>query len=81
MNQPDQVWLVMLAKKRNDLCLRAAGIYKNLAMKLHPKVRFGYIDVHVEEGLKVAFGEETVPWTYAIFGNRAYKFYGLERED
>ena len=50
-------------------------------MKLHPKVRFGYIDVHVEEGLKVAFGEETVPWTYAIFGNRAYKFYGLERED
>ena len=29
----------------------------------------------------MAFGEETVPWTYGIFGGRAYRFYALERED
>ena len=27
VKQPDQIWLLMLAKKRNDLSLRALGVY------------------------------------------------------
>lgn len=27
VKQPDQIWLVLLAKKRNDLSLRALGLY------------------------------------------------------
>ena len=71
----------MLAKKQNDLCLRAIQIYKEMLDELHPKVRFGYINVLEDEGLKVAFNEEAVPWTFAIFEGRAYKYYALERED
>jgi len=71
----------MIAKRRNDLCLRALGVYQDLEKKLHPKVRFGFIDVLKDEGLKVAFGEESVPWTFAVFEGRAYKYYALERPD
>ena len=71
----------MLAKKRNDLCLRALGVYKILAKKLYPRVRFGFINVLEDEALKVAFKEEAVPFTFAIFEGRVYKYYALERED
>ena len=71
----------MLAKKRNDLCIRAMMIYKQLMDEFHPRVRFGYIDVLKDEALKVAFNEIQNPWTFAIFGGRAYKYYSLERED
>mmetsp|Transcript_9806 Transcript_9806/g.12134 ORF Transcript_9806/g.12134 Transcript_9806/m.12134 type:complete len:190 (-) Transcript_9806:60-629(-) len=71
----------MLAKKRNDLCLRALGIYKELAKKLYPRVRFGYINVLQDEALKVAFKEEAIPWSFAIFEGRAYRYYALERPD
>ena len=81
VDQPHQVWLLMLAKKKNDLCLRAVMIYRELADKLHPNVRFGYIDVLQDEGLKVAFGEEAVPFTFGVFGGRAYRYYALERPD
>ena len=71
----------MLAKKRNDLCLRAINIYKELLDELHPRVRFGFIDVLRDEGLKVAFNEEQNPWSFAIIEGRAYKYYALERGD
>ena len=80
VENPDQIWLVMLAKKRNDLCLRALGVYQILAKKL-PEVRFGYINVLEDEALKVAFREEAVPFSFAIFGGRAYRYYALERDD
>lgn len=81
VDQPDQMWLVLLAKKRNDLCLRALGAYEQIIPKLYPRVRFGYINVLEDEGLKVAFGEEAVPWSFAIFEGRAYRYYALERPD
>jgi len=34
-----------------------------------------------DEALKVAFGEVAVPWTFAIFDGRVYKYPALERED
>lgn len=34
-----------------------------------------------DEALKVAFDEWSVPWTFAIFGGRAYKYPALERND
>ena len=71
----------MLAKKKNDLCLRALGVYQKLAKTFHPDVRFGYINVLEDEGLKVAFREEAIPFSFAIFNGRAYKYYALERPD
>ena len=71
----------MLAKRHNDLCLRALGVYQKLAKKLHPQVRFGFINVLEDEGLKVAFREEAIPWSFAIFNGRAYRYYALERDD
>ena len=44
-------------------------------------MRFGYINVLDDEALKVAFNEWSVPWTYAIFGGRAYRYPALERND
>ena len=81
MEQPDQIWLLMLAKKRNDLCLRASQIYKQLMEEFYPRVRFGYINVLEDEALKVAFNEIEIPWTFGIFGGRAYKYYSLEQDD
>ena len=52
-----------------------------MADQLHPKVRFGYINVLEDEALKVSFREYAVPWTFAIFGGRAYKYPSLERPD
>ena len=75
------MWLIMIAKRSNDLCVRAAQIYKNLAGVLHPKVRFGYIDINKDEALKVAFGEVSVPESFAIINGRAYKYYAIEREN
>jgi len=49
--------------------------------RLADKVNFGYVDVLQDEALKVAFGEEAVPWTFAIFEGRAYRYYALERPD
>lgn len=77
----DQVWLLMLAKRRNDLSLRAIMLFKELLDEFHPRVRFGYIDIHHDEALKVAFGEEAVPFTFAIFGGRVYRYQGIERLD
>ena len=71
----------MLAKRRNDLCLRAIMLYKELIEELHPRVRFGYINIHEDEALKVAFGQEAVPFTFAIFEGRAYRYEGIERLD
>ena len=48
---------------------------------MYPEVRFGYINVLEDEGLKVAFREMSVPWSFAIFNGRAYKYYALERPD
>lgn len=71
----------MLAKRQNDLCLRAIQIYKEIATNFYPRVRFGFIDVLADEALKVAFQEISVPWTFAIFEGRAYKYPALERND
>ena len=68
----------MLAKRRNDLCLRGIMVYKELIEDFYPDVKFGYINIHEDEGLKVAFGELAVPFTFAIFGGRAYRFPFIE---
>lgn len=81
LDQPDQQWQIMIAKRNNDLCVRGAQIYKNLEQKFHPKVRFGYIDIYQDEALKVAFGEEDVPMSFGIINGTAYKFYALENTE
>ena len=81
VDNPDQVWLLLMAKRRNDMSLRAIMLYEELLDEMYPRVRFGYIDIHEDESLKVAFGEEAIPFTFAIFGGRVYQFPGIERLD
>lgn len=71
----------MLAKKQDDFCLRALAEYTLVAEELYPQVKLGYINVLEDEALKVAFNELAVPYSYGIYGGRAYQYPALERSD
>ena len=73
------MWLLLFAKTGwDDFSIRAKKIYDELAPE-NPNVNFAFVDIHKSELVKVAFGVESIPWTYCIFGNKAYRFPKLEQ--
>ena len=75
---PEQVWLLLFAKTGwEDFSIRAKQIYDELAPEF-PNVNFGFVDIHKDELLKVTFGVEAIPYTFCIFGKRAYRNNRLE---
>ena len=77
---PDQVWLLLFAKSDlEDFSIRAKGIYDEIAPD-YPQVKFGFVDINRDEYLKVTFDVESVPWTFCIYGGRAYRFPSFEVE-
>ena len=75
----DQVWLLLFAKTSLDThSIRAKQIYDELAPEF-PSVKFGFVDINRDELLKVTFDVESIPWTFCIFGGRAYRLNHLEQ--
>lgn len=81
MREPAETWLLLVAKRQDDFSLRARKIYSSLIKEHYPRVKFGFIDVLQDEELKVAFKEESIPWTFCLHGGMAYKYGQLERLD
>ena len=76
---PEQVWLLLFAKTSlEDYSIRAKQIYDELAPQF-PEVKFGFVDISRDELLKVTFDVESVPWTFCIYGGRAYRLNHLEQ--
>ena len=79
-SDPDQMWLLLFAKTGwDDFSIRAKKIYDELAPE-NPNINFAFVDIHKAELVKVAFDVESIPWTYCIFGKKAYRFPALEQK-
>lgn len=55
----NQVWMLLFAKKRDDFSIRAKKLFDELALDF-PDVKFGFVDIHEDEMLKVTFDVEYV---------------------
>ena len=67
------MWLLLFAKTGwDDFSIRGKQLYDEITPDF-PDIKFGFVDIYKEELLKVTFDVEAVPWTFCIYGNRAYR--------